>query len=113
MSFRLLVAVGVVLVIAADVLFLPGILHGINDNPQTEHMLKHPDDIYNFFSTCKKEVLDADRCYYAYSASVQIANSPDCTPSGIELKRKFKKLVEHARDLDIESEIKIECQAHK
>ncbi|HCT9899538.1 hypothetical protein [Citrobacter koseri] len=113
MSFKIIVTIGAMLIIAAAVLFLPGILRGIKTNPQIEDMLKHPDGTYSFFSKCKKHVSDVNRCYNAYSASVQIADSKDCSPSGIALKLKFKELVEHTTEIDIESEISKECPSYK
>ena len=72
-------------------------------------MIKHPNDTFDYFSKCKKRVSDADRCYSAYSAAVKIADSKNCTSPGVELKRKFKRLVEHGTELDIDEEINKEC----
>lgn len=72
-------------------------------------MIKHPDDTFDYFSECKKRVSDADRCYNAYSAAVKIAESEISTLSGIKLKRKFKRLVEHGTNQDIDEEINKEC----
>ncbi|MEF3092337.1 hypothetical protein CD006_01300 [Enterobacter sp. 10-1] len=110
MTFKLTVAIGVVLVAVATALFFPKIFRELQTNSELEKMLQQPDNTYLLFSQCKKDVSDVDRCYNAYSAAVQLADSKNCTPSGIELKRKFKRLVEHSKDRDIENEINKECR---
>ncbi|MGN2425689.1 hypothetical protein [Klebsiella sp.] len=110
MTFKLMTMIGAVLVALAIVLFFPKILRESQTNTEIEKMLQHPDSTFIVFSNCKKDVSDVERCYNAYSAAVQIADSKSCTPSGIKLKRQFKRLVEHAEDRDIENEISKECQ---
>lgn len=109
MSFRIVVITSVVLVTTSSIFILPKVISGLRNNPEIKDMIKHPDGTFDYFSECKKQVSDADRCYNAYSAAVQIADSRDCTPSGIELKRKFKRLVEHGTNQGIDEEINKEC----
>ena len=103
-------AIGAVLIVIATALFLPKILRESQTNAEIEEMLQHPDSTFIIFSKCKKDVSDVDRCYNAYSAAVRLADAKNCTPSGIELKRKFKRLVEHSQARDIEDEISKECR---
>lgn len=103
-------ATGAVLIVIATVLFLPQILREAQTNTEIEEMLQHPDSTFIIFSKCKKNVSDVDQCYNAYSAAVRLADAKNCTSSGIELKRKFKRLVEHSKERDIENEISKECQ---
>lgn len=109
MSFRIVVITTVVLVTISSIFILPEVIRGLRNNTEIREMVKHTDDTFDYFSECKKQVSDADRCYNTYSAAVQIADSRNCTPSGIELKRKFKRLVEHGTNQDIDEEISKEC----
>lgn len=109
MSFRNVVIIAVVLVTILSMTIFPKVIRGIRDNPEVREMIKYPDETFDYFSECKKKVSDTDHCYKAYSAAVQITDSKDCTPSGVELKRKFKRLAEHGTDQDIDEEINKEC----
>lgn len=109
MSFRIVVIIALILVTISSIIIFPKIIRGIRDNPEVREMIKHPDETFDYFSECKKRVSDTDHCYKAYSAAVQIADSKDCTPSGVALKHKFKRLVEHGTDQDIDEEINKEC----
>ena len=110
MTFKLMTMIGAVLVATAIVLFFPKIVRESQTNTAIEKMLQHPDNIVIVFSKCKKEVLDVERCYNAYSAALQLADSKNCTPAGIQLKLKFKRLVEHSEARDMANEITKECQ---
>lgn len=109
MSFKVMIGCMVLFVGILDYIALPKIIETIKNNPEIKDMRLHPDFTYSYFKECTIHVVDANRCYNAYSAAVDIANAESCTPSGIELKRKFKHLVEHAADNVIEDEIKKEC----
>ena len=101
------------LIIVPTVLFLPGILQGIKTNPQIEDMLKNHDDTYNFFSKCKNMFRMLTAAITPTAHLYRCADSKDCSPSGIALKLKFKELVEHTTEINIESEISKECPSYK
>lgn len=90
-------------------IFFPAVLAHIHHNGEIHELVKHPDTIFNDFSRCKREVEETSHCYKAYSAALQIAESNDCAPQGIMMKRKFKNLVEHNVSSVIEEEINVEC----
>ncbi len=109
MQFKLMVFIFFLLTVAAEVIFLPVIIHSLRANTETIFMLHHPDKTFSDFSKCQRQVDDTEHCYDTYNAAVQLAEAEDCTPSGIEQKRKFKKLVEHTTEANIESELEKEC----
>jgi hypothetical protein len=109
MLYKLIVCCAAGLVAILSDFVLPGELQEIKGTNEIMTLVNHPDDTFNIFSQCKKMVNDVDRCYSAYSAAVQIANSTNCSPSSLALKRKFKKLVEHSTNDVIEDEIRKEC----
>lgn len=109
MRFRMTVFLLAAATVLAGVKFFPAVLAHIHHNGEIRELVKHPDTVFHNFSRCKREVEDASYCYNAYSAAIQIAESKDCTPQGIMMKRKFKNLVEHNVSSVIEEEINAEC----
>lgn len=110
MSYRCFITLLSLIALISGLLVMPGVLKTVRSNPEMERMIKAPDATFSLFSACKKQVTDAEQCYNAYSAAVYLANLDDCSPAGIELKRKFKGLVEHAKARDIENEINKQCR---
>lgn len=109
MRFRVTVLLLAAATLLAGVKFLPAVLAHIHHNGEIRELVKHPDTVFHDFSRCRREVEDASHCYNAYSAALQIAESKDCTPQGIMMKRKFKNLVEHNISSVIAEEINAEC----
>lgn len=103
----------VIFMVAATILvgmrFFPKVLAHIHHNDEIRKLVKHPDAVFYDFSRCKREGDEVSHCYNAYSAALQIADSKDCSPQGILMKRKFKNLVEHSVSSVIEEEINTEC----
>ncbi|MGG5840119.1 hypothetical protein [Huaxiibacter chinensis] len=112
MLFKVSVFFALIVTVVAGVTLLPGFLNTITNNDQIKTMVRQPDETFRYFSLCKHDVQDVDRCYNAYSAAVEIAESKDCSPEGIALKRKFKGLVEHGSASVIDGEIKKECASY-
>lgn len=110
MSYKCFITLLSISALILSLIIMPKVLKTVRSNPEIERLVKAPNATFSLFSECKKHVADADRCYNAYSAAVYLANLNDCTPSGIELKRKFKGLVEHAKARDIEDEINKQCR---
>ncbi|EMO7187598.1 TPA: hypothetical protein QDZ66_004017 [Pluralibacter gergoviae] len=111
MSYRQFICCTAALMLVLSYFILPRVLEGVKKNPDIDYMMAHPDRAFDTYSECKKQVADADRCYSAYSAAVLLAETSSCTPSGIERKRKFKRLTEHASNETIEQEIARACPA--
>lgn len=109
MPYRFMILIFIGITFSLIYSFLPQELMNIKRNPDIEYFKSRQDYTFNFFSKCKKQVSNVAHCYNAYSAAVQLAESKNCTPSGIRVKRRFKQLVEHTTDDAIEDEIKREC----
>lgn len=113
MKFRYSVVTGVVLLAVASVVMLSDIISGLKNSPRIVFYHNDPDRAYSVFSVCKDHPEPIDDCYAAYSAAVALADSEDCTATGIETKRRFKRLVEHAKEETITEEINSDCQTGK
>ncbi|NBF04683.1 hypothetical protein GV819_20585 [Pseudomonas sp. Fl5BN2] len=109
MPFKLLTISAMSLLVIVNFLVLPQVLNGLRSNPQFQTYVTDPDLTFQLFSQCKKQVVDAEACYQAYSAAVALANSEDCSVAGIALQRRFKHLVEHSTPAAIENEIAKKC----
>ncbi|MBS1204750.1 MAG: hypothetical protein H6R25_1649 [Proteobacteria bacterium] len=113
MKFKYTVLTGTVTLAVASVMLLPGIFSQLKNTPEINYYKNHPDSAYSVFSGCKSHPDNVDECYAAYSAAVYLADSVDCSPSGIEIKHRFKQLVEHSREDDINKEIISDCKMNK
>ncbi|MDF3188003.1 hypothetical protein [Pseudomonas paracarnis] len=109
MRFKLLMLAAAMLVALAYYFTLPSILHDLRSNPEIQMYLANPDLTFDVFSQCKKRVENADACYQAYSAAVQLSTTKNCSVEGIALTRRFKLLVGHSSAEVIESEISRDC----
>jgi len=89
-------------------LLLPG-LSKLKHNPEIDSLASNPDLAFQVFSQCKTDVADEKRCYDAYSAAVNLANSTDCSSEGIRQQFKFKMLVENNVVRTVNDEIKKVC----
>jgi len=113
MKFRYIVLTGFVTLSIASVMLLPGIFSQLKNTPGINYYKSHPDVAYTVFSGCKSHPDNIDECYAAYSAAVYLADSGDCSPAGKEIKRRFKRLVEHSKEEYITEEITSECEINR
>lgn len=113
MKFRYIVLMGMVTLTVASVMLLPSIFSQLKNTPQINYYKSHPDLAYTVFSGCKAYPDNVDDCYAAYNAAVYLAASGDCSPSGKEIKRRFKRLVEHSKDEYITAEITADCETKR
>ncbi|MHA0959764.1 hypothetical protein [Enterobacter cancerogenus] len=113
MKFRYLALTGIIMLTGASAILLPGIFSRLNDTPEISYYKDHPDLTYSVFSGCKSDPVNIDECYAAYNAAVFLADSADCSAQGKEIKRRFKRLVEHAKAEIITNEINADCHTNK
>lgn len=113
MRFKFLTFSAIFVLVLANFLMLPQILHNLRSSPQIQKYVANPDVTFQLFSQCKILIADASACYQAYSAAIEIANSKECSAGGIAMKRKFKQLIEHGTAEAIEIEILRECSPIK
>lgn len=113
MKFRYIAMMGFVAFALASTQLLPVIFSHLKSTPEISYYINHPDLTYSIFSECKLRVDDADRCYAAYSAGIFLADSTDCSLTGIEFRRRFKRLVEHSKNDTITEEITSDCGAKR
>ncbi|TFF14602.1 hypothetical protein EXW72_03565 [Pseudomonas sp. BCA14] len=109
MRFNMLAIGAALLVALADYLLLPSVLTGLRSNPQIQSYRADPDLTFQVVSQCKQSVINADACYQAYSAAVQLSNLKSCSSEAIAMKRRFKLLVERNTLEAIESGLIKEC----
>jgi len=109
MTYRFCILFLSALALLLNFFFLPTVLGHIKNDPEVERLAERPDDVFTLFSECRIRVKDEARCYKAYSAAVKLANRPDCSPEGIALRLKFKKLVEHTTPQDALRELIKAC----
>ncbi|MFU2318891.1 hypothetical protein [Rahnella sp. PCH160] len=109
MKFKKLVIISFTIVILFFIVFIPSIFSHLKNTPQINYYINHPDLTYKTFSQCKLRVDDVNECYSAYSAAVSLADSDDCSLTGIASKRRFKKLVEDSKEKVIDDEIVNDC----
>lgn len=109
MLFRLLTLAGAIALAALSFWQMPKIQDRAKNNPQVLAWIKVPDRTYAAIDECQKQVDNAERCYSAWSAGVALAESDDCSDVGLFNKRRFKQLIEHIADDDIDKEIAKEC----
>lgn len=98
-----------ILAVVLSYLTLPAVIKGIKVNPQIAWLIAHPDITFDRFSECKQHVSDANGCYNAYSAAVQLAEAHDCSEDGLKRRLRFKRLTEHAADSELENELNKAC----
>ncbi len=110
MKFRYIVLTGIVALAMASAMLLPGIFSQLKNKPEINYYKSHPDLAYTVFSGCKLHTDNVDDCYAAYSAAIDLADSADCSPAGKEIKRRFKRLVEHSKEEYITEEIISDCE---
>ncbi|MGE9553719.1 hypothetical protein ACQPT2_21580 [Erwinia amylovora] len=108
MKDKVLSLAGLILIVLASWLVLPGVLQRINHSDAIDSYIARPDSAFTVFTGCKKQVEDADDCYNAYSAAVALSESKDCN-----VARRFKMLVEHSRPEIIEQELAKVCTTKK
>ncbi|HEI8867678.1 TPA: hypothetical protein SLG40_003215 [Serratia odorifera] len=113
MNFRMVVIVLLAILFVESCFYFPRILARDSKNPVILRYIKEPESVYKVFSECKKNVVEVDRCYMAYSAAVLIADSKDCSKYGIKVKRRFKLLLENNKLNNIDEEIARECASDK
>ncbi|MBD8129266.1 hypothetical protein IFU23_24370 [Pantoea agglomerans] len=110
MKFRYIALTGFIILAIASVILLPGVFSQLKNTPEINYYKNHPDVDYIVFSGCKSHPENLDECYAAYSAAVYLASSSDCSPAGIEIKRRFKRLVESSKEEYITEEIISDCR---
>jgi len=113
MRFKYLALAGIIMLAVASVILLPGIFSQLRNTPEIRYYKSHPDLAYTVFNGCKSDPVNLDKCYAAYNAGVYLADSADCSPEGKEIKRRFKRLVEHSKEEHITEEINSECKTNK
>lgn len=113
MRFRYLALAGCSALAVASALLLPGIFSQLNNTPDINYFKSHPDQTYTVFSRCRSQPDNVDECYSAYSAAVYLADSGDCSLADKATKRRFKRLVEHAKESTITDEINADCQGNR
>lgn len=113
MKFRYIVLTGIVTLTIASVMLLPDIFSQLKNTPEINYYKSQPDLAYTVFSGCKPHPDNVDNCYAAYSAAVYLADSEDCSPAGKEIKRRFKRLVEHSKEEYITEEINSDCEINR
>ncbi|WP_447783685.1 hypothetical protein [Enterobacter asburiae] len=113
MRFRYIALTGLIMLPVASAILLPGIFLQLRNTPEISNYKDHPDLAYTVFNGCKSDPVDVDECYAAYNAAVYLADSADCSTEGKEIKRRFKRLVEHSKEEDITEEINADCKANK
>lgn len=112
-KFRYIVLAGIVMLIMLSVMLLPGIFARLKNTPEINFYKSNPDLTYSVFSRCKSHPDNVDNCYTAYNAAVSLADSGDCSPAGKEIKRRFKRLVEHSKEEYITREISSDCEVNR
>ncbi|MCV3774233.1 hypothetical protein [Enterobacter sp. RD4-1-1] len=113
MKFRYVVLTGIVTLAIASVMLLPVIFSQLKNTPEINFYKNHPDLDYTVFSNCRSHPNNVDDCYAAYNAAVFLADSADCSHAGIDIKRRFKRLVEHSKEEYITAEIISDCELNK
>ncbi|HCI6133292.1 TPA: hypothetical protein NPP80_005123 [Klebsiella variicola subsp. variicola] len=113
MRFRYISLTGMITLVVASVILLPGIFSQLRNTPEINYYKSHPDLTYTVFNGCKSDPVNVDECYAAYNAAVYLADSADCSPDGKEIKRRFKRLVEQSKEEYITEEINADCKAKK
>ena len=113
MKFRFIIFTGVMLLAVVSVMVLSDIISGLKNSPEIVFYKSHPERAYAVFTVCKNHPDPIDDCYAAYSAAVSLADSEDCSVTGKETKRRFKRLVEHAKEETITEEIDSDCNSVK
>lgn len=110
-KFRYIFLTGLAICSLAFVILLRGSFFQYKNATDVSYYLEHPDVTYTVFSGCQTRVEKVDKCYAAYTAAVSMAESTDCSPSGIALKYRFKKLVGHSPDKEeyLNEEIALDC----
>lgn len=109
MLFRLFTLASVLALAALCFWQMPKIQQRAKNDPQVLAWIKSPDRAYVAISRCQKQVDNVERCYSAWSAGVALAESNDCSAAGLFNKRRFKQLVEHMSDDDIDKDIAKVC----
>lgn len=113
MRFRYLALAGIIMLAVISVILLPGIFSQLRNTPEIRYYKDHPDLAYTVFNDCKSDPNNLDECYAAYNAAVYLADSADCSHEGKEIKRRFKRLVEHSKEEQITEEINADCKTNK
>jgi len=113
MRFRYIALAGIIMLTGVSFKLLPGIFSQLRNTPEIIYYKDHPDLTYTVFNGCKSAPANVDECYAAYNAAVYLADSADCSTEGREIKRKFKRLVEHSKEENITEEINADCNANK
>lgn len=113
MKFKWAVLSSLVMLGGISGLYLPRLLVALKHDPDIIYYTNTPDVTYGVFNRCKQQVDDADKCYSAYSAVVIIAESTDCRPENVRLKRRFKLLLEPHEEAKVEQEIINDCYGKK
>lgn len=93
MTYKAIISILLASTLLLGFVLLPN-LSKLKSNADIDFMIRHPDVAFEIFSQCKNHVSDVNRCYNAYSAAVNLANSIDCSSEGIGLQFRFKLLIE-------------------
>lgn len=83
MTYKSFILTLTTLTLLASFLLLPN-LSKLTHNPEIDYLTRKPDLAFRIFSQFKTSVSDVNRCYNAYSAAVNLANSTDCSSQGIK-----------------------------
>jgi|AGFT01.1.fsa_nt_gi hypothetical protein len=113
MRFRYIALAGIIMLTGVSFKLLSGIFSQLRKTPEIRFYKDHPDLTYTVFNGCKSAPVNVDECYAAYNAAVYLADSADCSTEGREIKREFKRLVEHSKEENITEEINADCNANK
>lgn len=108
MTYKSFISLLLTLTLLLGFMVLPG-LSNLKHNTEIDYLNVHPDETFEIFSQCKIKVSDVNRCYNAYSAAVNLADSTDCSSEGIREQFKFKMLVESNSGRTVNDEIKKVC----
>lgn len=92
MRFRMTVLLLTTATVLAGVKFLPTMLAHIHHNSEIREMVKHLTRSF-MTSDAASGRLKTPATVITRTVQLQIAESKDCTPQGIMIKRKFKNLV--------------------